>query len=352
MLRDVFQLDKRKIRVAIFPSCNLNCFYCDSSAGRKKGKPGAMEDFRSKSLDHGVISANNYIKIIDALHLAGFKGMTITGGEPLLNEKWDIIIKKSKEIGMSQICLTSNGTLFESYISKKNNFPEELTLLVISLDTFDPKEFKTITSKGIMKQIITGLKMVRASNPKLKIRANKVVIRSQLKSLLNYIKLCEDIGAIDEINFLNLILKEPKDEKSKKFFIKEFVFPEEIINLLSKKGGFKFYMDSKYEYRSRTQKGLKVIIKDTNLTLRNSQCAKCPIYCQEGYYTIRVATDGAVRTCIDYKNELPFTDGISELKKGLLVKKFKDLVNKFKTVKFEKTLKKFFKKYNIRIQSQ
>jgi len=351
MNKNTFRLNRRRARIAISPFCNLNCFYCDGPKSRKYNRPGAMEDFRSKSLNQGTINTDTFVKIIEAFHKVGFSGVTLTGGEPLLNPEWDEIVKKSKAMGISQICLTTNGTLLNSYLQKNKRLPEELTLLTISLDTFDAEEFKSITGGAKLEQIINGLKMVKKNNPKLKIRTNKVVMRYNLKSLVEYVKVCEKSKIIDEINLLNLILKDPRDSREKKFFEKEFVSPSAIIKFLSEKGGYNFLMDSKYEFITSTPKGLLIIVKDTNLTLRNTYCNKCPIYCQEGFYTIRVASDGTIRTCMDYKNKLPFIDGPKELERGLLVEKLKKIVQIFETVKLQKTLKKFFKRYKIRLKN-
>jgi len=336
MNKNTFRLNRRRARIAISPFCNLNCIYCDGPKSRKDDRLGAMEDFRSKPLKQGTVNTGTFVKIIEALHKAGFSGITLTGGEPLLNPEWDEIVKKSKQLGMTQICLTTNGTLLNSYLQKNEHLPKELTLLTISFDTFDAEEFKLITRGAKLKQIISGLKMVKRNNPELKIRTNKVVMRYNLKSLVEYIKLCEKSKIIDEINLLNLILKDPRDSHGKIFFEKEFVFPSEIIKFLSKKGGYNFLMDSKYEFIASTPKGLLITVKDTNLTLRNACYNKCPIYCQEGFYTIRVASDGTIRTCMDYKNELPFIDGPKELERGYLLKNSKKLYRCLKLLNFKK----------------
>ncbi len=351
MTRDTFRLSYRKVRMAISPFCNLNCLYCDGPRSRKQNRPGAMEDFRNKSLNQGTINTDTFVKIIEALHKAGFSGITLTGGEPLLNPEWDKIVKKSKQLGMIHIGLTTNGTLLNSYLQKNKRLLEELTLLTISFDTFNAKEFKSITGEAKLEQIINGLKMVKRNNPELKIRTNKVVMRRNLKTLAEYVKLCEKSKIINEINLLNLILKDPRDSFEKEFFEKEFVFPSEIIKYLSEKEGYNFLMDSKYEFIANTPKGLLIIVKDTNLTLRNNYCNKCPLYCQEGFYTIRVASDGTIRTCMDYKNKLPFIDGTKELERGLLVEKLKKNIQMFETVKLQKTLEKFLKRHKIRLKN-
>ncbi len=348
--KDTFRLIHRKARVAISPLCNLNCLYCDGPRSRGQNRPGAMEDFRWKPLNQGTINTDTFVEIIKALHSVGFNKITLTGGEPLLNPEWDLIVKNAKKSGISEICLTTNGTLLNAYLKKNKYFPE-INLLTISLDTFNTEKFRSMTRGARLEPILKALKKIKTTNPKITIRANKIVIRRDLNSLINYIEICEKSEVIDEINLLNLILKEPWERRKKEFFEKEFVPASETINILSKKAGYKFFLDQKYEFEAKSIKGPKIIIKDTNLTLRTPQCDECPIYCQEGFYTIRVATDGAIRTCIDYKNKLPFIDGPIELKKGALVKKLNNIMKAFENVELKATLKKFFKKYDIQLKT-
>lgn len=343
----MFSLDKRNIRVAVSPFCNLNCIYCDGQKSRRPGKPGAMEDFRRKPLDQGVITTNEFIEIIRALYLSGFNGMTLTGGEPFLNPEWDIIVNKSKEMGMSRVGVTTNGVLLNSYLKKNKHFPKGLTLLTLSLDTIDDGRFKAITGQDKLNEIIKGIKTAKKDNPKLIIRANKVVLRSDMKYLLDYIKFCGKTHVFDEVNLLNLVLKE---RQSKNFFEKEFISALNILDFFSKNTKYKFSIDEKYEYNAELPNGLKIILKDTNLTLRSDQCIGCPIYCQEGFYTVRVATDGNITACSDHKSELPSIDGIAELKKGELSNKVNKLVQKFKTVVLKETLKDFFIRNNIKFK--
>lgn len=345
----MFSLDKRNIRVAVSPFCNLNCIYCDGQKNRQPDKPGAMEDFRRKPLNQGVITTNEFIEIIRALHLSGFNGIALTGGEPFLNPEWDIIVDKSKEIGMSRVGVTTNGILLNAYLKKNERLPKGLTLLTLSLDTIDPYRFKAITGQDKLGEIIKGIKVAKKDNPKLIIRANKVVLRSDMKFLLDYIKFCEKTGVFDEINLLNLVLKE---HRSKNFFEKEFISALGILDFFSKNTKYKFSIDKKYEYNTELPSGLKIILKDTNLTLRNNRCANCPIYCQEGFYTARVATDGNITACPDYRSELPSIDGVAELKREELFNEVNRLVKTFETVKLKKTLNDFFIKNGIKFQKK
>ena len=344
----MFCLAQRNIRVAISPFCNLDCIYCDGGQkNRRPGRPGAMEDFRRKPLNQGVISTGVFIKIIESLHSAGFSGMTLTGGEPLLNPEWGLIVNKAKEIGMSRIGVTTNGMLLNTYLQKNKHLPDGLTLLTISLDTIYADRFKTITRRGNFEEVMKGLNKAKKDNPKLIIRANKVLLRSDIESLLDYIEFCEKSGVIDEVNLLNLILK---DQLDKKFFEEEFFFASEVRDFFSAHTEYNFTIDRKYEFSTRLPSGLRIILKDTNPTLRNNQCTNCPIYCQEGFYTVRVATDGTITACLDYRAKLPFIDGPMELENGTLSKKVNKLVQMFTKVKQKNTLNKFFRKNNIKLK--
>jgi len=337
----VLNLSNRNVRIAVSPICNFHCIYCDEHKVRKTNKPGAMEDFRRSPLVQGVIDTDEYIKIIRALHLAGFEGLTLTGGEPFLNPKWSIIVNKAKKIGMKRIGVTTNGMLLSKYLEDNGHLPKSLTLLTLSLDTTDPKRFRHITRNGDLNTVLEGIWKAKKDNPSLTIRVNKVLMRSDKKNLLGYIDFCDKSGIINEINFLNLILKE---SKNRKFFKKEYISTQEILKLLSKQITHPFKMDNKYEFRTELASGLKIILKDTNLTMRNKQCSSCPIYCQEGLYTVWVATDGTINLCPDYTAQLPYAiDGLKELKKGNLHFEVKKMVKIFDEVRLEKTLNKFFR---------
>lgn len=341
-----FQLGLRKARIALSPACNLYCDYCDGPKSRKTEKPGAMEDFRSRGLETGTIPTGKYIEIIQHLHDVGFRGITFTGGEPMINSDWDEIVRAAHQIGMEQICLTTNGLLLSRYLENHGSLPEELTLLTVSFDTFSADKFAALTHVNRLPQIITGLQQVRETNPSLPIRANHVVLRSNFKELPEYIQQCEELGIFDEVNLLNLILKDPQNPNEVEYFKQEFIHPQEILNYLTAQG-FSFSEGAKYEPVTETESGVKIILKDTDRTLRNEEtCGNCPIYCQEGFYTVRVATDGSIRTCIDYRDQLPSIDSVAALnKQGTFQEQLGEMVQIFYHSQLKNTLQYFMKRY-------
>lgn len=339
-------LDNVNLRIAISSQCNLNCLYCEGSRGFRNGKPGAMEDFRKKPLKDGCIDEETLIKIIKLFHKAGFIGVTLTGGEPMLNPNWDKLVEKIAEIGMSRVEMTTNGTLLSKYFKKNKKLPKGLTLIKISLDTIDPHRFKKITNNGDINKVIEGIKNI---SPHTKIRTNKVLLKSDMDSLLEYFDFCKNIG-IYEVLLLDLIIHNNRHStEEKKMFEKEYVSYNDVVKFFKKNIGINIDRVHKYGHATSLPNGLNIIIKDSQLAIRNDQCLKCPIYCQEGIYTVRIGTDGNITICPDYMGELISIDGPLELKNGTLFKKIKDLAVLFQSANQIEPFDKYCKFHNLKI---
>jgi molybdenum cofactor biosynthesis enzyme MoaA len=338
-----YDIDERKARIAISPVCNLKCGYCDQGRNRSIAKPGAMEDFRSTEMKNGLIGTDDYIRAMESLYNAGYSGVTFTGGEPFLNVEWPKIVKGAKQIGFNQVQLTTNAILLSKYIESHGQLPQELDLLTVSLDTFDKTEFSRITT-GNLGLLLDGIDLVKKVSPNLPIKANKVVMRSNLPELENYVKLCEKTGLIDRLTLLNLVCKDPFSDDERSFFNEQFVPAQEIMEILS---NFNFKLDNKSEYTTITPSGLSINLMDTDKTLRSDSCDGCPIYCQEGYFTARVATDGTIRNCSDFANKLPYVDSTKFDDSELDVETFR-LLEPQRRTKVQSTLAKFCVKYGLK----
>lgn len=303
------QIDKKKARIALSPTCNLDCDYCHGPHGRESDKPGSMEDFRATSLETGTITPEQYLAIMQAIYLAGLKGVTFTGGEPMLNPEWPQLVKAASQMGFERVEMTTNGLLLVRFLQKHNRLPEELTTLKVSLDTYDPAVFNRVTGGGNFEQVIAGIRRVQQTNPDLHLRANKVLLRSDLLELKTYLDFVQDLE-LDEVILLDLILNDTNSESAKNFFEREFVSVAETIKLLQQLYGQDLQIiESRYGQKLFLPSGLPILLKDSaSLTLRDEDCYQCPIPCQEGMYTTRVATDGAVRLCYDTRSQLEHVD--------------------------------------------
>lgn len=337
-------IDGRLARIAMTPACNIKCTYCEGSAGFKPGKPGTMEDFRREPLKKGIIGPETLVTIIDTLHQVGFKGVTLTGGEPTLNPNWDFIIEESQRLGMERAELTTNGTTIKRYMDRKGNLPKGLGLVKISLDTPDPELFKKVKKGANLPDVIRGIKTIDSL---VKIRVNKVVLRSDLNKLGDYFDFINGLG-LKDLLLLDLVFHPNRDSREDAtFFEKEYVPVEELMAVLKKTYGMEFTGN---RYGHQTQHGdLRIILKDSNLTLRNEICETCPVYCQEGIYTMRVATDGNITLCPDFKAELPSVNAVEAIKSGTLKNRLAALVDILESAHEEETLAKFIERHNLNL---
>lgn len=267
-------------------------------------------------METGTISGEQYAVLMQSIYLAGLRGVTFTGGEPMMNKDWPELVHEASRLGFERIAMTTNGMLLLTYLNKNDKLPEELTLLKVSLDTHDSDTFNRVTRVGDLNRVAEGVKRVKQTNPDLRVRANKVLLRSQLSELREYIGFVENIG-FDELIFLDLILTDSKPETIAAFE-REYVYIQELLTEL--RGIYSEELvieDSRYGYTLSLPSGLTVLLKDSNnVTLRDEDCFTCPIPCQEGLFAARVSTDGAVRLCFDTTNQLPYVDGRKLLVEG------------------------------------
>lgn len=334
-------------KVAFTSECNLECMYCEGKRGFCLGKPAAMEDFRRKPLEGGNISSDILIRILGELYNAGLRGISPTGGEPMLREDWDDLVREIALIGYDRVELTTNGLLLESYLEKEGCLPKGLTLVKVSLDTHDPVRFKTITRGGSLEKVVRG---VSAISDQVYTRANRVLLRSELNQLVPYVDFCRGLG-LKEASFLDLVCYTNRDrEKEIAYFIKEFVGYPEFSQIFKKSFGVEMIPMEKWGvlfHQAMLPDGFKITFKDSRITRRANQCDECTVFCQEGICLIRIGTDGNLTLCPDYRADLPSYDTQGLLKEGSLPDKIKTIAEVFASSRQIRTIELFAQKHGI-----
>lgn len=308
---------KSKVRVAISGVCNLKCRYCDNSHTSPTDRIIAMEDFRKTPFCTGVISTSDYLRILEAFYHNGFRKVNLTGGEPMMNPQWPIIVEESKKMGFESVEMTTNGTLLQQYLKKHLRFPDSLDRLIVSIDTYDEAQYQYIVgSNHSLADIAEGVRMLKEANPKLKLTANCVLGKSGKVHLPEYIGFIAQIG-FDSITFLDLVVRDNRDRQEIAYFMEEFLSGKEIKNALFQLYGDLEIQGGRHDYNVVLPNGLHISVVDTQgPTRRDEACANCDQYCQEGFYTAKVATDGTVIDCLGAGGIS--IDAISALKQGTL----------------------------------
>lgn len=333
----------RNLRIAITSYCNLDCEYCGGHKGYSDEKRGTMEDYRREVISGYKIKISELKRLLKMFYDVGYRGVSLTGGEPLVSKDWYELIQYAKELGYERREITTNGVLLEDYI-KKHGYPTDLTLVKVSLDTTDRQEFYKITKKDDFDKVISSVKCI---SPVIPTRANRVVLRSEIDDLDYFIKYCKSIG-FQSTNLLDLVYyPNRRVESERTFFEEEYVPATELKEYLETMYGYTF-IRNKYGYECVDEDGFKIILKETRLTLRDEQCEKCPIYCQEGKFTTRIATDGNITMCPDCYCEVDSLSGRALLSGDAGIEEIQKLYDAVDKSLESDTFDKFIKKYNLK----
>lgn len=86
----------------------------------------------------------------------GVDKIRLTGGEPLMRRDLHLLIAKMSQIqGITDLCLTTNGSLLAEQVPVLK--AAGLKRINVSIDTLDPEKFKRMTKRGDLKKVLEGL---------------------------------------------------------------------------------------------------------------------------------------------------------------------------------------------------
>src|SRR3990167_6049739 len=314
----------KNIRPAISPFCNMNCRYCSNSNNAGYAK---MEDFRRSSISSGVLSTDQWLQIFKCFYDAGFKGISLTGGEPTLNPDWLSMLKYCKDLGYVSTELTSNLLTLGRY---KEQLPgvDYITKFKVSLDTFNKERFYYLTRVDALENVLSNINFLVGLG--FNVQLNRVTMRSTQEELIEYVehasKLNVSIKLLDLVYYKGSNSDNYIDEWASEFISSEFTWLY-LKNHIKDFGNME--SDQRYGWQTSYKK-MNIILKDSKLTKRSKRCQTCPLYCQEGIFTVRIASDGTISTCPDYKNELSYIDGVRALQDKSLTERLKNIFKEFK----------------------
>jgi molybdenum cofactor biosynthesis enzyme MoaA len=246
--------------------------------------------------------------------------------------------------------------LLSHYLDNHNSkLPKGLSTVKVSLDTYDPEEFKRITRGGDLNKIMDGVSRISSQTW---VRANTVVLRSnttpeKIKGLIDF---CQSLG-MKQVQFLDLVYYSNLPSANPNFWEEQFVGwpefarvfkqvqPEAKFTELTNQFGVNFHS-------TKLDNGFIITFKDSTSTMRDPMCATCPLYCQEGRCLVRVATDGNVTFCPDYKAELPHFNGVRTLQDGSFDQKVNEIAKIVESSIRMRTIEIFAKKHNLKLPDE
>lgn len=164
-----------------FANCNLRCSYCDTTY----------------SFINPVYNDESIDKIIDYINKQHVKNITLTGGEPLIQEDIDILINRLVELGY-RVEIETNGSVdIKKYLNDKISFTLDYKLPTSLMEKFMLTDnYNYVTKKDSIKFVCGDLNDL--------IKAKEIMIKYDLINKTNCLisPVFNQINLEDIVNFL------------------------------------------------------------------------------------------------------------------------------------------------------
>ena len=152
------------MRISLTDNCNLRCSYCMPE--------GKISDIH-------YLPVETVLKCVESAVCLGITNFRLTGGEPLIYPDIEKLITKMRNVsGVNFIGITTNGVFLSEKADVLKMAGTDSTN--VSLDTVDSDEFRKITGRNCLKNVIDGIDAALDSRIKLKINT---VLRSEVDVL-------------------------------------------------------------------------------------------------------------------------------------------------------------------------
>lgn len=285
-MKDIFNREIDYLRISVTDLCDLRCKYCMPGKGIQK-------------LDYETILSPEHIKeIVEIFAELGIKKVRITGGEPLVRKGLEDIIRYIKNApGITEVCLTTNGTQLKSKAKLLKD--SGVDRLNISLDTLDEKKYHELTRVGELSNVLEGI------NEAIKVGFKNIKINTVLIGNFN----CDEIDNFIDfaskksltVRFIELMpIGEAKKLQSSSFVLNTYISKNEKLEFIKNDGVSSLY-------HIKNSDGYIGLISP----LSNKFCKACN--------RIRLTADGKIKPCLHSLNEIDVSSLHGEALKETLV---------------------------------
>lgn len=280
-----------KLRVSIIDKCQLKCSFCG-------GTENKMENFQPEHMYSKMLSTDRMLTIIKHYIDNGGTYVQFTGGEPLLRKDLEYIVEQTYKFGGIPEINTNGVALTREKALKLKE--AGINIIKVSIPSFNAETYKKITGVDaldkVLKNIVNVLDIVD-------IRVNMVATRDSMKTIDKAINICRSLK-IRELLILELLYY-PHVVYGKKLFEEQYVDVMKeygpAIEKINEATLEPFVFNNRFENTLHVCKSEKnkfaIYIKQANPVLRINECYKCPNFCQEGIYELRLSTGGYLSFC-------------------------------------------------------
>jgi cyclic pyranopterin phosphate synthase len=145
MLVDGFGRELTGVRISLTDRCNFDCVYCHNEGlGDTRGPMEPSDD---------EMSTDDVVRFLEVCEEFGVGKVKFTGGEPMLREDLEEIIRRAPE--SMETSLTTNGTFLPGRAEALRE--AGLDRVNVSQDALDPEAFREVTKSGAYDDVIEGV---------------------------------------------------------------------------------------------------------------------------------------------------------------------------------------------------
>ena len=186
-LADAFGRVMRDLRVSVTDRCNFRCLYClpetEEAANFYRSKFDPLKNphplhtpiAREWKPRSELLTFEEIERLVRLAVALGIEKVRITGGEPLLRQGVEQLIAKVAAIpGVRDLAMTTNGFFFLQKAAALRD--AGLRRVSFSLDSLDPANFKRMTGRDGLKEVIRGIEKAQELGF-APVKVNAVVIR-------------------------------------------------------------------------------------------------------------------------------------------------------------------------------
>lgn len=148
------------LRISLVDKCNLRCTYCMPENVRFLPKSQLFSD--AELIDVARIFVEDL----------GIKKIRLTGGEPLVRQNADAIIRTIGQLPV-KLSITTNGLLLDRFFDVFEDVG--MRSITVSLDSLDPQRFAEITRRDVFPQVYGNIR--KALDRGFRVKLNMVVVR-------------------------------------------------------------------------------------------------------------------------------------------------------------------------------
>ncbi len=188
-LIDKFQRRVDYVRLSVTDRCDFRCVYCMAEEMTFIPKPE-------------VLTLEELYQVSLAFTELGVGKIRLTGGEPLIRNNVISLIEKLGQLqGLDELVITTNGSQLQRMATRLRE--AGVKRVNISLDTLQPRKFRSLTRHGNLDQVIAGIDAAIAAGFE-GIKLNAVILKGRNEDealdLVNFARDREiDLSFIEEM---------------------------------------------------------------------------------------------------------------------------------------------------------